>query len=52
MDFAPFEEWNYNSLYDNFTITVSETELYDFYQYPETFIVDPNDYLGCAIENH
>ena len=42
-----FEEWSYNREYDNFTITVSETELFNYYVYPETFIVDAADYAAC-----
>ena len=45
---APFEEWNYNWEYDNFTITVSNTELSNYYIYPETFIVDSADYAECS----
>ena len=43
----PFEEWKYNEEFDNFTITVSNTELYDYYVYPETFVVDATDYQNC-----
>ena len=44
----PFEEWKYNEEFDNFTITVSDTELYDYYSYPETFVVNAIDYKNCV----
>ena len=44
----PFEEWEYNESFDNFTITVSNTVLDDYYVYPETFIVNAEDYKNCV----
>jgi len=46
-DFAPFEQWTYVEEWDNFTVTVSDAELYDFYQYPETFVLDQSMYTEC-----
>ena len=50
-DEETFEEWSYNREYDNFTITVSETELLNYSFYPETFIVDAADYAECNFRN-
>ena len=43
----PFEEWKFNEEFGNFTITVSETELSNFYNYPETFVVNFEDFENC-----
>ena len=45
--YAPFEEWKYDSVHDNFTVSVSNTLLHDFFVYPETFIVNAADYVHC-----
>ena len=44
---APFEEWKYDREHGNFSVTLSNTELNDFYIYPETFIVNGSDYADC-----
>ena len=48
VEYASFEAWKYDSNNDNFTITFSNTTLYDFYTYPETFIVNAADYAHCT----
>jgi len=32
---VPFEEWKFDPKTDNFTITLSDTTLFDFFSYPE-----------------
>ena len=46
--YVPFEEWKYDSANDNFTITLSNTTLYNFSLYLETFIVNAADYSECS----
>lgn len=45
---APFEEWKYNNENGQFAVTLSNTKLYDFLLYPETFIVNLADYAECT----
>ena len=44
---VPFEEWKYDAKNDNFTITVSNAQLLNYFAFPETFIVDIADYNNC-----
>ena len=46
-EYASFEAWKYDSNTDTFTITLSNTTLFNFYAYPETFIVNAADYAHC-----
>ena len=45
---VPYEEWLYNENDQTFTVTISDTVLDDYYTYPETFIVNEEDYSNCT----
>ena len=47
-DTAPIEQWKFDEASGNFTVTLTEFEMEDFYQWPETIIVDPADYAHCT----
>ena len=48
LDKAPIEQWTFNEDTGNFTITLSQFETDDFYQWPETIVVDPADFTACT----